>query len=61
MYEDAEWQILAEKAAQEKDPNKLLEIVEALSRALDDEIETQRNPSGKVPRLTEAHRLRIDS
>jgi hypothetical protein len=30
-----EWKILAAEAAQEKDPEKLLKIVEALTRALD--------------------------
>ena len=31
-----EWRILAEEARLEKDPDKLLEIVSALNRALDD-------------------------
>lgn len=35
MAEDADWQILAE-AAQEKDPNKLIEIINALTAALDE-------------------------
>jgi non-homologous end joining protein Ku len=33
--QDAEWRILAEEAAQENNPNKLIEIIEALTRALD--------------------------
>ena len=35
--EDALWRILAKEAALEKDPNKLLEIVESLTSALDKE------------------------
>jgi hypothetical protein len=31
-----EWKILAAEAAEEKDPEKLLKIVEALTRALDE-------------------------
>jgi hypothetical protein len=34
MPHDAAWKILAEEAAQEKDPQKLLEIIEALTAAL---------------------------
>lgn len=37
MPQDAEWRILAEEAAQENDPNKLIEIVEALNRALNEQ------------------------
>ena len=33
--QDAEWRILAEEAAQESNPHKLIEIVEALTHALD--------------------------
>jgi hypothetical protein len=33
---EEEWRILAEEAAQEKDPDKLLQIIEALNRALDE-------------------------
>ena len=36
MPHDEEWRILAEEAALEKDPNKLLEIVGALNRALEE-------------------------
>jgi hypothetical protein len=34
---DAEWRILAKEAAQENDPAKSIEIVEALTRALDEQ------------------------
>ena len=36
MPQDEEWRVLAEEAAQEKDPNKLMEIISALTRALDE-------------------------
>ena len=36
MVRDNEWKILAKEAAEEQDPEKLMEIVEALSRALDE-------------------------
>jgi hypothetical protein len=42
MEQDEQWRILAEEATQEKDPEKLIEIVEALTRALD-EHETQKS------------------
>jgi len=35
VSQDAEWRILAEEAAQEKNPDKLIAITEALTRALD--------------------------
>jgi hypothetical protein len=35
MGQVEEWQILAEEAIQEQDPEKLLEIIEALTLALD--------------------------
>jgi hypothetical protein len=35
MPHDEEWRILAEEAPQEKDPNKLLEIVNSLNAAID--------------------------
>jgi len=34
---DEEWRILAEEAAQENDPQKLIEIIEALNRVLDEQ------------------------
>lgn len=37
MPQDAEWKTLAEEAAQEKDPDKLLEIVLSLVAAIDKE------------------------
>ena len=36
MGQIEQWQILAEEAAQEQDPKKLLEIIGALTRALDE-------------------------
>jgi hypothetical protein len=36
MGQIEQWQILAEEAIQEQDPEKLLEIIEALTGALDD-------------------------
>ena len=36
MGQVEQWQILAEEAVQEQDPEKLIEIIEALTRALDD-------------------------
>jgi hypothetical protein len=36
MPDDGDWQILAEEAAQEKDPKKLMEIITALTTALDE-------------------------
>jgi hypothetical protein len=33
---DKEWKILAEEAAQEQDPKKLIQIIAALTRALDE-------------------------
>jgi len=35
MPQDAEWRILAEEAAQENDPKRLIEIIDALTDALD--------------------------
>jgi len=36
MPQDEECRVLAEEAAQEKDPNKLMEIIRALTRVLDE-------------------------
>ena len=36
MGQVEQWQILAEEAAQEQDPKKLMEIISALTRALDE-------------------------
>ena len=35
MGQHEEWLILAEEAAQEKDPQKLMQIIKALTEALD--------------------------
>jgi hypothetical protein len=35
MGQDEQWVILAEEAAQEKDPEKLMKIIKALTEALD--------------------------
>jgi type II secretory pathway component PulC len=35
MPKDATWQILAKEAAEEKDPEKLMQIIKALTDALD--------------------------
>ena len=37
--QDQDWRILAEEAAEEKDPTKLMEIIRALNRALDEQEE----------------------
>ena len=43
-----EWLILAEEAAQEKDPEKLMEIIASLTRALDERT-AKRNGNAKLP------------
>jgi|KBSMisStaDraftv2_1062788.scaffolds.fasta_scaffold32835_2 hypothetical protein len=35
-HKDSSWRILAEEAAQEKDPQRLVQIVNALNQALDE-------------------------
>ena len=35
MGQDEQWVILAEEAAQEKDPEKLMKIIKAVTEALD--------------------------
>lgn len=42
MPQDQDWRILAEQAAEEKDPRKLMEIIRALTRALDEQEERKR-------------------
>jgi hypothetical protein len=37
MPQDEEWRILADEAAQERDPDKLIQIIEALNCALDEQ------------------------
>jgi hypothetical protein len=44
MKQDEEWRLLAEEAAQEKDPNKLMEIIRALTRALDEKEKRKSGP-----------------
>jgi hypothetical protein len=36
MAQGEQWRVLAEEAAQEKDPKKLMEIINALTHALDE-------------------------
>ena len=38
MPHDEEWKILAEEAAQEQDPEKLIEIVHSLTAAIDAQV-----------------------
>jgi hypothetical protein len=45
MGQDTEWKILAEEAAQEQDPEKLMQIIQSLTRALDDK-DALRNGNG---------------
>ena len=40
--QDQDWRILAEQAAEEKDPTKLMEIIRALTQALDEQEELKR-------------------
>ncbi len=42
MPQDQDWRLLAEQAAEEKDPAKLMEIIMALTRALDEQEERKR-------------------
>ncbi len=35
MPDDSDWQVLAEEAAQERDPKKLMEIISALTAAIE--------------------------
>lgn len=44
MGQEDEWKILAEEAAQEKDPEKLMRIIKALTDALDEK-ETTKHPA----------------
>ena len=47
---DAEWRILAEEAAQENDPQKLIEIIEALKRNLGEQ-EKRKKEQRSEPRM----------
>jgi hypothetical protein len=40
--QDQDWRILAEQAAEEKDPTKLMEIIKALTSVLDEQEERKR-------------------
>jgi len=46
MGQDEQWRILAEEAAQEKDPRKLMEIISALTLALDERREDRAKKQG---------------
>jgi len=50
--QDAEWRILAEETAQENDPRKLIEIVEALNHALNEQ-EQRKKGAAPEPRMRE--------
>jgi len=45
--QNAEWRILAEEAAQENNPQKLLEIIEALTHALEEQ-HKKKDGTGRV-------------
>jgi hypothetical protein len=45
MGQDEQWRILAEEAAQEQDPEKLMQVIESLTRALD---EREANKNGNT-------------
>jgi hypothetical protein len=47
MPDAEEWKILTVEAAHEKDPEKLLEIVESLTAAIDKELSEKAEPSQK--------------
>ena len=49
--QDRDWRLLAEQAAEEKDPTKLMEIIMALTRALDQQEERQRDHRDGIPSL----------
>jgi hypothetical protein len=42
MPQEQDWRLLAEQAAQEKDAAKLMEIIRALTRVLDEQEERKR-------------------
>lgn len=44
-----EWRILAEEAAQEKDPKKLLDIVNSLTTAIDRELTKKTTRQRHIP------------
>jgi len=45
--QDQDWRLLAEQAAKEKDPAKLMEIIMALTRTLDKQQERKRRSAGQ--------------
>lgn len=49
MPDDEEWRILAEEAAQEKDPQKLMEIINSLTAALDKQQNKNRGGAALIP------------
>lgn len=49
MRQDQDWRLLAEQAAEEKDPTKLMEIIMALTRALDQQEERKRDQRDGIP------------
>jgi hypothetical protein len=55
MGQGEQWRILAEEAAQEKDPEKLSEIIQAITRALD-ERELQRSHASQQGAAVHASR-----
>ncbi len=52
MPHNAEWRILAEEAAQENNPQKLLEIIEALTHALDEQKRHKKKKMGQDVSVT---------
>jgi hypothetical protein len=42
MPQEEEWRLLAEESTQEKDPNRLMDIIRALNRALDEQEEQKK-------------------
>jgi len=45
---DEEWRILAEEAAQEKDPQRLLEVINALNAAIEKQQQCQKSAPPRV-------------
>ena len=55
MPHDEKWRILAEEAAQEKDPKKLLEIISLLTAAIDGHQQRKKkvaDPTSSPPELS---------
>jgi hypothetical protein len=51
MPQEEEWRLLAEEATQEKDPNRLMDIIRALNRALDEQEEQKKTANRQECRL----------